>query len=762
MLAYLFAVTLFASASLLFVVQPLVGRMLLPSLGGSPSVWNTCMLFFQGTLLLGYLYTHYATRRLKLRDQILLHLAVLLVPLFFLPMSLSAASPNVDYPVLSLLLILSLRVGVPFFVVSTTAPLLQRWFSLSSHRSAKDPYFLYAASNLGSLLALLSYPLWFEPNFSLHQQAQFWKWGYLGFLGLVALCGLRTLLRGEPPIASNPIPPNGESKTEEDPISSTPHSPLPTPDSPLPKLSWLILGMIPSSLLLAVTSYITTDIAPIPLLWVIPLALYLLTFIFAFSSSISVPLKLLGRVTTISLIAQTFAMLTHATEPLWILLPLHLFTFFCGALLCHGWVAKLRPQSEELTRFYLYLSLGGVLGGVFNTLLAPLVFHRLGEVEYPLLLVLIAAMRPERPLTFRVRDGILPLLVAILVLIETLLLRDWTTLQGGLHSLSIRTGLKPDQIRSACLFGLPLILVYCLSASPVRFALGLGVLFLFGSLSPGPWGETIYLERNSLGVIRVSRDEEEKFHRMVHGNTIHGVQRLGSNDPLSFYHRTGPVGKVFSRVVDRWEGERTIGMVGLGTGSVATYAKPTQTWHFFELDPAVERIARDERYFTFLRDSRAKSWDVHLGDARLQLATFPDATFDLLILDAFSSDAIPIHLLTLEALELYLKKLKPEGVLLFHISNRTLDLGPILERLAREVEPRCYTEVMDDKSLSDAERDAGKSPSVWCVLSRNRDLLARATNNRFLRDLPLDPRIPLWRDDRVNLWPVWKWNRDED
>ena len=758
MLALVFGWTLFASASLLFVIQPIVGRMLLPLLGGSPTVWNTCMVFFQGVLLLGYLYAHLSLRWLGLRRQIGLHMILLAIPLLFLPLAIpKETSPNIEAPVLSLLGTLLIYIAVPFFVVSTTAPLLQRWFSSTGHRSAQDPYFLYTASNLGSLLALLAYPVVIEPFLPLSQQSDWWQWGYLIFCGSVLLCGLWTLL-SQPDfkasrVASDVLSPGANAtRLASDAVS---------PGANATRLSWLILGLIPSSFLLAVTSYITTDIAPIPLLWVIPLALYLLTFILAFSQTIRLPLKFLGRMTAICIVAQTLAMLTRATEPIWILLPLHLLTFFLGSLICHGWVARLRPRAEELTRFYLYLSLGGVLGGIFNTFLAPILFQKLGLVEYPLLLVVIAAIRPEEGFRFRLLDLILPLIVAGFVVAEMMVVQRNETITRWLQSTSESSGLKVDQIRSALLFGLPLIVVYCFIDRPIRFALGLGGLFFVGSFDPGPWGQTIYLERHSLGIIRVTRDSEEKFHRMIHGNTIHGIQRLGSNEPLSFYSRTGPAGKVFDKIVDHWEGDRKIGVVGLGTGSLASYAKPTQDWLFFELDPTVEKIARDERFFTFLKECQAKSWDVLLGDARLKLQQLPDATFDLLVFDAFSSDAIPIHLLTLEAMELYFQKLKPGGLLLFHISNRSLNLAPILEKLSQTLEEPCLTLLLDNTDVDPTE-GTGKSPSVWFAMSRNEANL-RPLTGKFMNLVPtVQPGIPLWTDDRVNIWPVWKVRREED
>ena len=786
-MAWLYALTLFASATLLFAVQPMAGRMLLPALGGSPAVWNTCLVFFQAVLLFGYFYAHVSSVRLGVRRQAAVHLVLILLPLLVLPITVdSSRAPGAEVPALWLLGTLAVAVGLPFFALATTAPMLQRWFAATESSSAKDPYFLYAASNAGSLVALLAYPFAVEPFLSLGDQSQVWRWGYVGFVALCLFCSVSVLASGRsaskrtepvragsvsdgagpvadaagsdgngksaPVLPALTVPVEPESGGASPPVAESIVQPAHHP------LRWLLLSSIPSSLLLGVTSYLTTDIAPIPLLWVIPLAIYLLTFIIAFSARIRLPGTLLGRVTAIGILSLTLALLIGATEPLWLVLPLHLVVFFAAALLCHGLLAQSRPPAERLTGFYLWLSLGGVLGGLFNALVAPILFHKLGNVEYPLLLVLVCLVRPATPATraFRPRDAIAPFLLALAAL-GLLGAVQWSAAaQSGLRSLAEKTGLPPEMLRSALVFGLPLLAVYCFIDRPIRFAAGLGLLLLVGAFDPGAIGSTLYLERNFLGTVRVTRDPEGKFHRMVHGSTVHGQQRLGSPLPLTYYHPTGPAGVVFRRVVDTWGGPRRIGAVGLGTGSMAYFARPQHDWVFFELDPAVERVARDERFFTYLRDSRAASLRVVHGDARLRLTAEPDASFDVLVLDAFSSDAIPVHLLTAEVLDVYDTKLRDGGLLLFHVSNRYLDLAPVLAKLAETAGRPWVVRYANDISVSPDETEEGKYPSQWVLLARRPADLGVLEKSVLWRRIRAMSDTPRWTDAHANLLSAWK------
>jgi hypothetical protein len=795
--------TLLIGAVLLFSVQPLAGRLLLPHLGGSPAVWNTCLVFFQGILLLGYLYSHLTTRHLGLKRQAILHLALLAVVVPTLPIAAAHREPPIDAPALWLLGTLFLSVGLPFFVVSTTSPLLQRWYGATRARGAADPYFLSVASNLGSLLALLAYPLAIEPALRLSQQSEWWRWGYVIYALLVASCAGVVLMTKRSDCLSPPFPlreggPGGLGLASAS-ADLTPQPPSlrgeGEPDVTRSPVRWIILAFVPSSLLVGVTNAITIDIAPIPLLWVIPLSLYLLTFIVAFAPRVRLPLGLLGKGLSMCALFLGLALLAGATEPLWLVLPLHLVTFFAASLVCHGRLAAGRPSVEHLTSFYLWMSFGGVLGGAFNALVAPIVFQRLGYVEYPLALLAVCLLRPVSWDNLRPRwtDLIAPMCLGLFAAALVLGSRA-EAIAAWLKETADGMSLDVDLVRRAACFGLPLILNFLLVERPVRFALGLGALFLAGGLDPGAQGRVLHLERSFLGVVKVTESPDGQFTRMVHGNTVHGQQRratrpeysaaylqtLGASSalnelsilavgdgrwddrhrPLTYYYPNGPAGIVFRYLVDGWNGPRRIGAVGLGTGAIASYARTNQDWTFFELDPAVERLAHDERYFTYLRDSAAKSMTVVIGDARLKLANEPDASFDLLVLDAFSSDAIPIHLLTAEAFGLYERKLAPNGVILMHLSNRYLDLPPVVKKIAETATPPLVVRMNDDIGISDREKDEGKFPSIWVIVARNdEDFGPLRRPIRGFLTVPAS-ESPRWTDDRADLLRAFRRNEE--
>jgi hypothetical protein len=729
----LFAATLFVSAFLLFLVQPMVGKMVLPLLGGTPAVWNTCMVFFQALLLAGYAYAHASTARLGVRRQSLAHLAVLVLPLAVLPIGLSHATapPGDAAPVPWLLLTLTLAVGLPFFVVATSGPLLQQWFTATGHPSARDPYFLYAASNLGSLLALVAYPVVVEPAYALAEQSRLWAWGYAGLVGLTAACaGVVRWWGGE--VVNHPSPPvatGGSSETA----------------SP-PRLRWLFLAFVPSSLLLGVTTYLTTDLAAVPLLWVVPLALYLVTFILAFARRRWGRRRPAAAALPVFALCLTLALLSSATEPVWVLVPLHLATFFVAALVCHGELARARPPADRLTEYYLWIAVGGVLGGLFNALLAPLLFRKLGLIEYPLALVLACIAIPAgRPAGCR--GWFKPLALGLFTV--------------GLAVIGRVVFPEPGKLAMAVLFGVPVLLCALLMDSPRRFALGLGAIFLAGSLHPGPHGRTLFDERNFFGVVRVTEEPGTGWHRMVHGNTVHGRQAwedgVPQPTPLGYYYPTGPAGSIFD-ALNAKSGTRAVAICGLGAGALAAYAKPGQGWTFYEIDPTVARVALDPSLFTYLRDNfpdPAKL--IVLGDARLRLRDAPDRAYDLIVIDCFSSDAIPVHLLTREALEVYRSKLAPGGLLAVHVSNRYLDLKPVLAALARDAGwDECRAR--EDLAVTADEARAGKSASIWVVLAeRTADLGLLARRGGWGRVVP-PPGFPVWKDGYSNVLGVFRWD----
>ena len=747
MLPALFAATLFVGAALLFLVQPLAGKLLLPLVGGTPGVWNACMVFFQVLLLAGYLYAHKSVTRLGVRRQAALHLGLLVVVLLaFQTATTSAGSPvpvfaslvpdDSDYPIVGALALLAAAVGVPFFVLATTSPLLQRWFAATGHRTAHDPYFLYAASNAGSLLGLLAYPLLIEPNVAVADQRTAWAIGVACYLVLVLCCAL--VVRCS---AGSSVP-----EPEPEPVpASSPHP-----------CRWIALAALPSSLLLGVTTHVSTDLAPVPLLWVVPLALYLVSFIVVFARWPDRVHRGVGRVTPMLVLFVVLGLLTDAAEPMWLVSALHLLAFFGVCLVCHGELAKDRPPARDLTRFYFYLSLGGVVGGLFNALVAPVLFHRLGMVEYPLALVLAMLVRPgagrDAAPFLKPRDVafVLGLLVAAAALVKVV-----PRLLDLPAELDAPEALPARLARNGLMFGVPAVLAFALVRRPMRYALALTALFVAGSLDPGQLGRTLHMERNFFGVVRVTRSADGTFVRLVHGTTLHGQQRTdepGPPRPMTYYHERGPVGHLFRTVPA--ERVKRVAVVGLGTGAVAAYAKPGQAWTFYEIDPSVKRIAEDPAYFRFLSSCRAASCNVVLGDARRMLARAPDGAFDVILLDAFSSDAIPVHLLTREALALYVRKLAPGGVLAVHVSNVHLNLPPLVDRLAADHEPPLAARYWDDHP-TDAEKADGKTASQWMVLARgvgDLGVMARGPQWHPVRAGP----GPVWRDDFANVLGVWK------
>ena len=764
MLPALYAVTLFAGATLLFLVQPLVGKLLLPLVGGTPGVWNACMVFFQAVLLGGYLYAHQSITRLGVRRQAGLHLAVLLgVVVAFRVAVGSGGSPvpvvgslvpaDQDYPIFGVVGLLGAAVGVPFFVLSTTSPLLQRWFAASGHSAARDPYFLYAASNAGSLLGLLAYPFLIEPRLTLADQQWVWAGGVVGYLALVLACAL-TVVRSR-------CGRSGETTADTPGVLA----PRPSPLAPARILRWVALAALPSSLLLGATAHVSTDLAPVPLLWVVPLALYLVSFILVFARWPDRVHRAVGRVTPMLLLFVVLSLLVGAAEPLGLIAALHMAAFFGVCLVCHGELAKDRPPAERLTAFYFWMSVGGVVGGLFNALVAPVLFHRLGMVEYPLALALAALARPRSdhaagagPI-FRRGDaawavGLLALAVGLVLVVPRFVLLP--TDPGGADALPARL------IRGGLMYGLPAAVAFALVRRPGRYALALAALFAAGALDPGQLGETLHMERNFFGVVRVTKSPDGTFVRLIHGTTLHGQQRAdeaGPPRPMTYYHEKGPVGSLFRALPT--ERVRRVAVVGLGTGAVAAYAKPGQEWTFFEIDPAVARIARDPRYFTFLSSCRADACDVVLGDARRQLARAPDGAFDVIILDAFSSDSIPVHLLTREAVALYVRKLSPHGVLALHLSNNHLDLPPLVARLAADHAPPLSARYCHDMP-SESEKEDGKTASQWMVVARADADLGALARGPVWHPVRGAGRGPVWRDDFANVLSAWKRKDAED
>jgi hypothetical protein len=722
----LYSAALFASAVLLFTVQPLVGKLLLPHLGGSPAVWNTCLVFFQTALLGGYLYAHATVRLLGPRRQAGLHLLLLAGVLGWLLTGSPGDSPlnpgdelnladGAD-PSLRLLGVLAATVGLPFLVMAGSAPLLQRWFADTGHPAAANPYPLYAASNAGSFAALLGYPFVIEAVLPLRQQAWWWAGGVGVLLVLSAACAAR--LWGSPRAAA---------------VSPGESGPRPGWGD---RLRWVWLALVPSSLLMGVTNYLSTEVLSHPVLWIAPLALYLLTFIIVFAAKPPIPHSAVGRWAPLVALLLSLLLATRANQPTLLVTGVHLFAFFALALLCHGELARRRPAAGHLTEFYLWMSVGGTLGGLFNALLAPVLFQHVGVAEYPLMVVLACLALPRVAAPSGWRDVATGLGVGGLVAAGL-----WLVPAGEAGERSPLANLA---------YGLPACLLLPAVSHPRRFALGLAVLLGAGLLDPGGQGDTLLVERNFYGTVRVTRDTARDMHLILHGNTIHSIQSRNpaeALEPTAYYFPGGPVSQIFDRFRQA-DTRRTVGVAGLGAGGIACYTEPGDHWTFYEIDPLMWRVAEDPRYFTFLRDCyapRRATYDVRLGDARQLLAKEPAGKYGLLVLNAFSGCSPPSHLLTIEAMRVYADKLAAGGLLAYNASNRHLDLWPVIAAQARELGLACR--MATDRVKSADEWRKGKESCVWVVLARTEADLGSLATSPDWQAWGDRPTKAVWTDD---------------
>ena len=784
-LMLLFSATIFISAALLFLVQPMFAKFILPLFGSTPAVWTGSMMFFQAALLVGYLYVHATTTWLGARRQAVLHLAVVLLPILLFIFAGPLSKPGSEWapttegtPIFLLLGLLLVSVGLPFFAISTTNPLIQRWLADTDHPSAKDPYFLYRASNLGSIIGLLGYPLLVERELTLTNQGLWWTMGY-GVLVILVLVSAVMLWRSNPapaheeeaeePLAGDPVSGGGSPQSVDPSLGTTSPAGL----SVWRRLRWVGLAFVPSSLMLGVTAFITTDITPIPLLWVIPLSLYLFSFVIVFSPSQRMP-EVLHKLSVAALplvmAALVVTVLTDLKNPYWALIGLNLFGFFVVAMVLHGEVARDRPPARHLTEFYLWVAVGGVLGGIFNAVIAPIAFDTV--VEYPLMIVLACLFLPGVLLARVMRsepsgreeetgqsgeqgegrrgaarfvplllDLVLPLALGLVIValawaatsIEAVDTRD--TVEKLLIGLAI----------AVCLY-----FAY-FSNRAVRFGLGVAAVIVAATFTIGAT-DAFYKERSFFGVYKVTGTQgtENAYHTLTVGETNHGAQFLGPQPPVptTYYHQTGPIGQAFQALPE--ETTSRVAALGLGTGSLACYNKPGQQWEFYEIDPLIQKIASDENLFTYLSDCPGQS-DVVLGDARLRLAEAPSGEYSMVVGDAFSSDAIPVHLLTREALDMYLDKLNENGVVAMHISNRHLDLEPVLGNLAQDAGLVCRNQFDEDTS------QVGKFASHWVLMARNEGDLGDITYDSRWRSCATDPSMSVWTDDFSNLLSTFDW-----
>jgi hypothetical protein len=776
-LLLLYSITMFTGATLLFVVQPMVGKMILPLLGGTPAVWSTCMVFFQAALLGGYAYAHASTALLGVSRQMLLHVALLALPFTVLPLAVNSAllRGGEANPVLDVLLLLSLSVGLPFLVVSATAPLIQQWFTRTGHPAARDPYFLYAASNLGSMLALLGYPTLIEPRLHLRgdgwlTQTSLWSLGYLALAVLIVLCALTLWRRRSEPDVGEPS--GGAEATGGEQWSGVP------PEPPLSwgrYLRWIALAFVPSSLLIGATTYITTDIAAVPLLWVLPLAIYLLSFILAFGRWPARLHRLVVAATAPIVLVVFFLMLSGFKQRIWITVLWHFLLLFVVALACHGELALTRPAARHLTQFYLLLSVGGVLGGIFSALIAPAVLNRIAEYPLVMALACLLVVRPRRPPAGRLRGFAEDVALALAVGVAGLVLfSDLVTLRLDtafftrllrIPSATVAEWITPAEgtARKLLVYGTPIAALLFLRRRPAALALGLVLLFGVGEFVDARNGNLILQARSFFGVLQVSRDDDlSGYTELRHGTTLHGQQSLDPArraEPLAYYHRGSPLGLVMAEL-ERRSPVLRVAVIGLGAGTLAAYARLGDVMTFYEIDPLVRDIATNRFYFAYVPDaiSRGATVRIEMGDARIRMDQVrkerPGEHYDLIVVDAFSSDAIPVHLLTREAFRLYVGMLSVRGLLILHLSNRYLSLEPVVANLAEDAH-------LDGRLLRHdlSPVTEGASASTWAVLARTPEAFGDLMRDPGWTDAKLDPnpRVGVWTDDFHNLLAIVNW-----
>ena len=723
----LFAITVFTSAALVFMVEPMVAKLVLPTLGGSPAVWNTSMAFFQGALLVGYAYAHALQRFGSVRTQTLVHGAVLIAAALVLPLKISGmfGDPDSAHPALWLLGVLALSIGAPFAALSATAPLVQAWYARvrAGHPDAENPYVLYAASNLGSLLALLAYPVLVEPLLRLRTQTLSWSLGYGLFvvlMGAVALLARRS---------AGSVSAAGHVADEPDsrPITWT------------ERLIWVGLAAGPASLMLGVTTYISTDIASAPFLWVAPLALYLLTFVIAFQARPTI-----SRELALTLQAAAFAacILTFSLPVKWFLLQvlLHLVGFFLTALVCHQALAARRPAASKLTEFYLLMSLGGVVGGAFNAFLAPVIFKSV--LEYPIVLLATALARPwgrgwlTRGQTLLFAAGLL----------------------GAGATVAISWIVGPRAGAEMLLLIKALLVVTIISAFLLRdrawFFLALCLAMVGASQLVSPQEILLKSDRDFFGVLRMTRfyvPGHGVGRRLAHGTTLHGAQLLNPVDrcrPLVYYAPTTPIGQVFRAEMAR-KPALNVAAIGMGAGTVAAYTRPGDSLRFFEIDPADVAMASDPANFTYIHGCAKGRIDTVLGDARLTLSREPANTYDLILVDAFSSDSVPAHLLTVEAMRGYLLRLKPDGVVIMHLSNRNLELMQPVAGIAKAAGGFALQQAY--RKPPGGAVDPIDTDEDAVIIGRDQAALAPFVGQPQWR--PADPgNVRVWTDDYTNLF----------
>ncbi|MBV9458283.1 MAG: class I SAM-dependent methyltransferase, partial [Bradyrhizobium sp.] len=655
---------IFVSALLLFSVQPLFTKMVLPRLGGSPAVWSVAMVFFQSLLLAGYAYAHFLMQIKNRIIPVAVHLVLLLIAIATLPLAIAngwGEPPGSAYA-FWLLGLFAVSIGLPFFALAANNPLLQAWFVRTGHPAGPDPYFLYASSNIGSFLALLSYPVLLEPMFTLHTQNLMWTAGYGLLIVLIAGCGALLL--------SSPARAAADLATEDT------EAPAPTW---LLRARWIFLAAVPSGLLIAVTAHISADVAAAPLLWVLPLSLYLLTWVLVFQSHPLLPHKWMLMAQPLAIAGVIVLLAIGGEQNLLLTVGGHQLCFFVIAMACHGELARTRPAAKYLTGFYVALSFGGMVGGLFAGLIAPFAFSWIAE--YPILLALAALCRPaseERwPNWNRWYWAILTVLAVGLIVPSfshgrvTDWLgehRVWGAAAVGVLAALITLGFNSSRWKVFATAVLALVLIRAYPSDEGR----------------------VETARSFFGVHKIVVTPNGQYHVLMHGTTIHGAQKFlnddgspvtGRPEPISYYHKDGGIGQAITAMREVKGAPLHVAVIGVGAGTLTCAAEPGETWKFFDIDQTMVDTAKDPRYFTYIQNCAPDVKPV-IGDARLTFAKEPDGIYDLIIVDAYSSDAIPIHLATQEAMAIYKSKLAAHGAVVMHVSNRHLELESVVVGIA--------------------------------------------------------------------------------
>lgn len=731
----LFLITILTGSFLLFLVQPMIARMALPRLGGAPAVWNSAMLVYQALLLAGYAYAHRLTQTSP-RRQAIIHIALFTIAILWLPIGLANLQPPADgSPIFWVPWLLIASIGPLFFVVAAQAPLMQRWYSMSGNQG--EPYALYAASNIGSFGGLLAYPILVEPFTTLQSQKWIWSGIYLALMGLVCICAIQLWRR-----ASTTIAP-AETATDLVHIGWR------------RRMYWIVLAAVPSGLMLSTTSHLTTDLMAMPLIWVIPLGIYLLSFSVAFADN-QTPAYWIGRFAPIVLIISAAFVFVVWGKAAIGGLTASLSLLFIVAVALHNEMYRTRPAPAQLTSFYLMMSVGGVIGGFFCAIVAPLLFD--WTWEHPILILMAAALLPAIPLLqVNESDKRLPVIMAIIGAIALAL-----GLYGGIS--------EPVESSFTKILLAATIITLGIAVAGFRIPFLLAVAGLL-TINGGWYSLQQSLDgvrmRSYFGTYTVNASQSGRVRWLNHGTTMHGMQLLDDpTRPISYYPDTSGVGIAMLNAPRLYGPKASIGIVGLGTGTLACYRRPGQFWQFFEIDPLVIEIARERKIFSFL-EKCAPEVPITLGDARLTLAAVPEGKFDILALDAFSSDSIPLHLLTKEAFATYRKALKPDGLLLVHISNRYIDLNPVV---AAEAKANGWSAALRHDSPTEQLINRGNRASQWIALSRDPAKLAELTgrvdsvksryyNSEQWLQLDAPGKTSPWTDDYASVLPhlsLWK------